>query len=170
MKNELAMILLCGAVGLVSTPAALASSRPAQPTADVGTINCGSASQTMQMAISYFEAGSKAVPNADSSGAGATRATFIPVFEIHAPLESASQWGTAMDTGTRFSSCTIRVSGHGGPETLTFSDLMVTSVLSVGKRRNENPLPEYYTDVVFIAAPTGNPVPGGWDISGSKTQ
>lgn len=171
MKNGLATILLSGAVALALTPAASARDRSDGPAADVGTITCQSASQTTQMDISYFEVGTKANPNtgSQSSGAGAGKVTFTPVFEIHVPLDSASTWGQALQTGSRFSSCTISVSGRHGPQNLTFSDLMVISVLSVGERRDDSPLPEYYTDVVFIADPAANPTSVGWDLQTQKT-
>lgn len=176
MKNGLAMIVLGGALALALAPAASARDGRAGPTADVGTIACQSASQTTQMDISYFEAGTKVTPNTGTSGiggdggAGGAGVTFTPVFEIHAPLGSASEWGQALNTGSQFSSCTISVPGHGGAQTLTFQHLMVISVLSVGEREGDGPLPDYYTDVQFIAAPTGTSGPVGWDIAGSKTQ
>lgn len=164
MKIRIAAIMLSGIAVLVLAPATRARGRPAGPTASVGTIDCSSAPQMTQMAISYFKAGSKLNPTT-ATGAGLPAASFTPVFEIHAPLGSASEWGQALSNGTQFSSCTISVTGENGPETLTFSHLMIASVLSIGQRADDSPLPDYYTDVVFTVGSTGSPTLGGWDIS-----
>lgn len=152
-------------------PGTLAKDHPAGPEANVGVIAC----TTMpSMPISYFKAGStldQPPSGSQSSGAGAGSAAYTSTLEIHAPLGSASDWHQALDHGYRIGSCTLGISGIKGTQTLSFSNLVVTSVTVYGKRGDDSPLSSYFTDVVLVIvpAPTGSPVPGGWDISGSKS-
>lgn len=148
---------------LAWSPFVLAKDRPAGPMANVGTINCSSVPQLTTMEISYFKVGTVTEPASCSAGQSC-QGTATAVFEIHAPLSSAKAWGEAYSNGAQFSSCTISVPGKNGPETLTFSNLMITSVLAEGKREDDSPLPEYYTDVIFGPGTTGNARQVGWNL------
>ncbi len=57
-----------------------------------------------------------------------------------------------------------------GPESLTFSNLVVTSVLAVGKRGDDSALPECYTDVVFGPGASSRSFSPGWDPGNGKLQ
>lgn len=171
MRNRFAAILMSGALVLTLSPCAFAKNKPAGPMANVGTIACSSAPQVTQQEISYFKVGADETTSvAETGGAGGVTTSIAQVFEIHAPLGSASAWGQALNSGTQFSSCTISVPGKNGPESLTFSNLMVTSVLAVGKRSDDSPLPEYYTDVVFSPGTASSSQPPSFNLMPGKLQ
>jgi len=151
---------------LLAFSPAFAKDRPAGPMVNVGTITCSSTQAATTTEISYFKAGSVSSSSTCSSGGNCQEST-TEVLEIHAPLSSLITWNEALDLKglkTQFSACTISLPGKNGPESLTYQNLVISSVLAIGKRRDHSPRPDYYTDVVFGPANTGDSAKGTWNL------